>query len=90
MALLRLRPAEGMTDADMARRHTEVLLEVLRGEGFAQPNPQPMFPNPPGLLRVEPHSRGPARAHLVGRRFERHRGLGGQAWDEPAELDAQE
>ena len=24
-------PAEGMTDADMARRHTEVLLEVLRG-----------------------------------------------------------
>ena len=30
-------PAEGKTDADMARRHTEVLLEVLRGEGFAQP-----------------------------------------------------
>ena len=45
-------PPEGMTDADMARRHTEVLLEVLRGEGFAHPNPQPMFPNPPGLLRV--------------------------------------
>jgi len=49
---------EGMTDADMARRHTEVLLEVLRGEGFAKPSPQPMFPNPPGLLRVEPHSAG--------------------------------
>ena len=49
---------EGMTDADMARRHTEVLLEVLRGEGFAHPNPQPMFPNPPGLLRVEPYSEG--------------------------------
>ena len=30
-------PPEGMTDADMARRHTEVLLEVLRGEGFARP-----------------------------------------------------
>ena len=30
-------PAEGKTDADMARRHTEVLLEVLRGEGFARP-----------------------------------------------------
>src|SRR5258708_8883744 len=42
----------------MARRHTEVLLEVLRGEGFAHPNPQPMFPNPPGLLRVEPYSEG--------------------------------
>src|SRR3979409_2663121 len=47
-------PPEGMTDAEMARRHTEVFLEVLRGEGFARPNPQPMFPNPPGLLRVEP------------------------------------
>jgi len=51
-------PPEGMTDAEMARGHTEVLLEVLRGEGFARPNPQPMFPNPPGLLRVEPHSPG--------------------------------
>lgn len=26
--------------------------------GFAQPNPRPMFPNPPGLLRLEPHSEG--------------------------------
>ena len=33
-------------------------LEVLKGEGFAQPNPRPMFPNPPGLLRVEPYSEG--------------------------------
>ena len=51
-------PAEGETDADMARRHTEVLLTVLQGKGFAKPNPRPMFPNPPGLLRVEPHSAG--------------------------------
>ncbi|HBK4767414.1 TPA: LLM class flavin-dependent oxidoreductase [Serratia liquefaciens] len=51
-------PAEGETEADMARRHTDVLLEALRGEGFAEPNPQPMFPNPPGLLRVEPFSAG--------------------------------
>src|SRR3984893_12595966 len=51
-------PPEGMSDAEMARNHTEVLLEVLRGEGFAQPNPQPMFPNPPGLLRLEPYSEG--------------------------------
>jgi alkanesulfonate monooxygenase SsuD/methylene tetrahydromethanopterin reductase-like flavin-dependent oxidoreductase (luciferase family) len=51
-------PAEGMSDADMARRHTEVFLEVLKGEGFAKPNPRPMFSNPPGLLRVEPHSEG--------------------------------
>src|SRR5579885_594536 len=51
-------PPEGMTDADMARRHTEVFLEVLKGEGFARPSPRPMFPNPPGLLRLEPHSEG--------------------------------
>ncbi|MBN9467575.1 MAG: LLM class flavin-dependent oxidoreductase [Bosea sp.] len=52
------QPAEGQSDADMARRHAEVFLDVLRGEGFARPNPRPMFPNPPGLLRLEPHSEG--------------------------------
>ncbi len=51
-------PEEGKTDADMARRHTEVFLDLLRGEGFAKPNPRPMFPNPPGLLRLEPFSEG--------------------------------
>ena len=30
----------------------------LRGKGFAKPNPRPMFPNPPGLLRLEPFSEG--------------------------------
>ncbi len=42
----------------MARQHAEVLLEALAGARFAQPNPSPMFPNPPGLLRPEPHSPG--------------------------------
>ena len=51
-------PAEGQSDADMARDHTRLFLDVLSGEGFAQPNPRPMFPNPPGLLRVEPHAPG--------------------------------
>src|ERR687894_1319962 len=51
-------PAEGETDADMARRHAEVFLDLLNGEGFAQPSPRPMFPNPPGLLRLEPFSPG--------------------------------
>jgi alkanesulfonate monooxygenase SsuD/methylene tetrahydromethanopterin reductase-like flavin-dependent oxidoreductase (luciferase family) len=51
-------PREGETDADMARRHAQVFLDLLRGKGFAQPNPRPMFPNPPGLLRLEPHSEG--------------------------------
>ncbi|GAB3461949.1 LLM class flavin-dependent oxidoreductase [Streptomonospora sediminis] len=51
-------PPEGGTDADMAREHTAALLDTLKGEGFARPNPRPMFPNPPGLLRIEPHSPG--------------------------------
>jgi len=51
-------PREGETDADMARRHAEAFLDLLGGEGFAEPNPRPMFPNPPGLLRLEPHSPG--------------------------------
>jgi alkanesulfonate monooxygenase SsuD/methylene tetrahydromethanopterin reductase-like flavin-dependent oxidoreductase (luciferase family) len=44
--------------ADLARQHTEVFLQALSGAGFAEPNPSPMFPNPPGLLRPEPHSPG--------------------------------
>jgi len=52
------RPAEGETDADMARRHALIYLDLLQGQGFAQPSPRPMFANPPGLLRLEPHSAG--------------------------------
>ena len=53
------QPAEGDTPgADLARQHTEVFLQVLSGAGFAEPSPSPMFPNPPGLLRPEPHSPG--------------------------------
>ncbi|MGV9825025.1 LLM class flavin-dependent oxidoreductase [Gordonia sp. NPDC003429] len=51
-------PSEGETDADMARAHTDVFLKVIEGTAFAQPNPRPMFPNPPGLLRIEPQSDG--------------------------------
>jgi alkanesulfonate monooxygenase SsuD/methylene tetrahydromethanopterin reductase-like flavin-dependent oxidoreductase (luciferase family) len=51
-------PKDGEDDADMGRRHTEEFLELLRGEGFAKPNPRPMFANPAGLLRLEPYSEG--------------------------------
>jgi alkanesulfonate monooxygenase SsuD/methylene tetrahydromethanopterin reductase-like flavin-dependent oxidoreductase (luciferase family) len=51
-------PADGSDHADMAREHAQVFLQVITGEGFAQPNPRPMFPNPAGLLRIEPHSPG--------------------------------
>src|SRR4051812_907285 len=52
------QPAEGSDHADMAREHARIFLDVIRGEGFAEPNPRPMFPNPPGLLPIEPHSPG--------------------------------
>jgi alkanesulfonate monooxygenase SsuD/methylene tetrahydromethanopterin reductase-like flavin-dependent oxidoreductase (luciferase family) len=52
------RPVEGEDDAAMGRRHAEEFLQLLGGKGFAQPNPHPMFPNPPGLLRLEPHAEG--------------------------------
>nr|WP_235020008.1 LLM class flavin-dependent oxidoreductase [Ruania rhizosphaerae] len=51
-------PAEGESDADMARKNAEVALEMISGKQFAQPNPRPMFPNPPGMLRIEPYSEG--------------------------------
>jgi alkanesulfonate monooxygenase SsuD/methylene tetrahydromethanopterin reductase-like flavin-dependent oxidoreductase (luciferase family) len=51
-------PAKGEDDAAMGRRHAEEFLGLLGGQGFAQPNPRPMFANPPGLLRLEPFSAG--------------------------------
>jgi alkanesulfonate monooxygenase SsuD/methylene tetrahydromethanopterin reductase-like flavin-dependent oxidoreductase (luciferase family) len=51
-------PGEREDDGAMARRTTETFLDLLSGRGFAEPNPRPMFPNPPGLLRLEPHSPG--------------------------------
>ena len=36
-------PADGSDHAAMAREHTRVFLEMIVGEGFAQPNARPMF-----------------------------------------------
>ncbi|MFT3874371.1 MAG: LLM class flavin-dependent oxidoreductase [Nocardioides sp.] len=52
------QPAEGSDAAQMARDHAKLFLQVIEGEGFAEPSPRPMFPNPPGLLRIEPYSAG--------------------------------
>ncbi len=51
-------PLPGENDGDMGRRKGLEFLAQLDGAGFAEPNPYPMFPNPPGLLRLEPHSEG--------------------------------
>ncbi|MCI1984929.1 MAG: LLM class flavin-dependent oxidoreductase [Lactobacillus sp.] len=41
---------------DIARARTLKFLDLLKGEPFAQPNAQPMFPQEPGLRRLEPFS----------------------------------
>ena len=41
----------------MGRRHTEVFLDILRGQGFAEPNPQPMLTRR-GCCAIEAHSEG--------------------------------
>lgn len=71
-------PEEGETDADMGRKKAMAFLERLKGVGFAQPNPNPMFPNPPGLLRLEPHSEGLREriwwgAHLMQQQYGQRR-----------------
>jgi alkanesulfonate monooxygenase SsuD/methylene tetrahydromethanopterin reductase-like flavin-dependent oxidoreductase (luciferase family) len=50
------KPGDGEDDVAMGRRKTLEFLDKLNGVGFARPNPNPMFPNPPGLLRLEPWS----------------------------------
>lgn len=52
------QPNSGEDDVAMGRRKALEFLDKLEGVGFAQPNPNPMFPNPPGLLRLEPYSEG--------------------------------
>ena len=52
------QPAEGGDHGEMAREHTRIFLDVITGGGFAEPNPHPMFPNPPGPLAIEPQSPG--------------------------------
>ena len=51
-------PEAGKNDADMGRKKALAFLSRLEGKGFAEPNPYPMFPNPEGLLRLEPHAPG--------------------------------
>lgn len=51
-------PLAGETDADMGRRKGAKFYDLLQGKGFAEPNPTPMFPNPPGLLGLQPVSTG--------------------------------
>jgi len=49
-------PAEGETDADMARRHTEIFRAAIGGAGVAQADPQ--MTGHSGALAIEPRSPG--------------------------------
>ena len=60
------QPAEGRPTPTWPPPHPGVP-GVLKGEGFAQPNPRPMLPNPPGLLTAS-RTRRASRTDLVGRR----------------------
>ena len=82
-------PPEGKSDADMARQHAEVFLEVLRGAGFAEPNPESDVPESAGAVACRAALTGVARKNLVGRGDQRHGGMGGDARHEPAIVDAE-
>ncbi len=49
-------PADGETDADLARQHTEVFRAAIEGAGVAMSNPQ--ITGVSGPLAIEPHSPG--------------------------------
>ena len=55
-------------------------LSVIDGARFAEPNPRPMFPNPPGPLRLEPQSPGLRERIWWGVRVERDGGSGPPSW----------
>ncbi|EME7210299.1 TPA: LLM class flavin-dependent oxidoreductase [Enterococcus faecium] len=42
----------------VTRERSLEFLELLEGKPFAEPNPQPMFPQGSGKLRIEPYSEG--------------------------------
>ena len=50
-------PAKGESEEDGPAARARIFRTAAR-RGLRQPNPRPMFPNPPGLLRLEPHSVG--------------------------------
>jgi alkanesulfonate monooxygenase SsuD/methylene tetrahydromethanopterin reductase-like flavin-dependent oxidoreductase (luciferase family) len=50
-------PAEGMSDADLARTHTELFRAAIDGAGIAQANPQ-MTGGVSGALMIQPQSPG--------------------------------
>ena len=74
--LLRLQPAGGHDDADMARQHTAGVPRGHLGRGFAA-QPAADVPEPARAAPLEPHAPGCATAS-VGRRHTGDRRVGGR------------
>ena len=83
------QPAEGDTDADMARKRTEVVLEMLEGRGFRRAEPAAHVSEPARPAAVGAALGGAPGPDLVGVGHERHRRVGRPAGHEPAVLHAQ-
>jgi alkanesulfonate monooxygenase SsuD/methylene tetrahydromethanopterin reductase-like flavin-dependent oxidoreductase (luciferase family) len=83
------RPAEGENDGDMGRRHAEEFLELLRGRGFAQPNPRSDVSQSAGAAASGAVFGRIARSYLVGVGFQCDSRLGRNARNESANLDPQ-
>ena len=91
LALFRLsRPPRARATPTWAAATPKSSSTCCAARALREPNPRPMFPESARPAAPRAALRRPARADLVGRRLERHRGVGGQARHEPAELDAEE
>ena len=87
LQLLRLRPGRGQRPRRHGARAHPGVPRGDRGQRFAEPNPRPMFPNPPGLLGIEPQSPGLRDRIWWGAGTRKTAVWTGRAGHEPDELD---
>jgi hypothetical protein len=81
-------PAEGETDADLARRHADVFLKVIEGNGIRRAEPEPDVPEPARPPQGRTVLAGAPRPHLVGCWDACDRRMGCGTGDEPHVVDA--
>ena len=82
-------PDEGQDDADMAREHTRVFLDVLERRGLRRSRTRGRCsPTRPACCASSRTPPGLRDADLVGRRHPQDRRVDGRAGPEPDELDA--
>ena len=72
-------PADGESDADMARRHAEAFLDVLEGRGVREAQPAADVPQPARAAAPRAAFGRLARSDLVGLQLERDVAVGGEA-----------